>query len=68
MPPRRYASVDRRRCVSCGTCEKTCPRGAIAVWNGCFALVSRGLCVGCGKCSKACPADCITLKEREAEA
>ena len=28
---RRRAEVDRKICVSCGTCVKVCPAGCIAV-------------------------------------
>ena len=65
MAAKRVAQVDRRRCVSCGACVGECPRGALRVWRGCFAIVDPAACVGCGKCSRVCPADCITLKPRE---
>ncbi|MBR5759932.1 MAG: 4Fe-4S binding protein, partial [Thermoguttaceae bacterium] len=53
------------RCVSCGTCTNECPKGAIRVWKGRFAIVDPLVCIGCGKCKKNCPADCIELKSRE---
>ena len=62
----RYAHVDRSRCVSCGSCANACPRSAVSIWRGCFAVVDRGECVGCGKCVSVCPADCISMKKREA--
>ncbi len=65
---RRYAEPDRKRCVSCGACMNECPKGAISVWRGCFAVVDRAQCIGCGRCQRICPADCITLKQREGEA
>ena len=65
MASKRFARVDERRCVSCGTCERECPREAVKVWRGCYAVVDEQLCVGCGACSRACPADCIELVERE---
>lgn len=60
------AEVDRNRCVSCGACMKECPRDAIRVWKGCFAVVDISICVGCGRCREICPADCIEMKSREA--
>ena len=66
MASKRYASPDRERCVSCGACVRECPRTAIQIWRGCWAVIDRELCVGCGRCAKACPADCIALREREA--
>ena len=66
MASKRYANVNRKRCVSCGACAKECPRKAIEIWRGCFARIDSALCVGCGRCTKVCPADCIRLREREA--
>ena len=61
---KKLAVADRRVCVACGVCMKSCPRGAISIHNGCYALVDDSKCVGCGLCAKACPACCISLKER----
>ncbi|MDO5400244.1 MAG: 4Fe-4S binding protein [Eubacteriales bacterium] len=66
MPSKKFARVDRQRCVACGACMKVCPKGAVAVYRGCYAKVDEGVCVGCGKCAKTCPADCIQVLEREA--
>lgn len=61
---KKIAVVDRKICVACGACTKVCPRGAITVYRGCYALVDGGKCVGCGLCGKTCPAGCIACKER----
>ena len=61
---KRIAVVDQTICVACGACVKACPRGAIAVWRGCYAQVDGAKCVGCGLCAKACPAGCIAVAER----
>ncbi len=61
---KKIAFVDRRICVACGVCMKACPRGAIAIDRGCFAVVEAEKCVGCGLCAKACPAGCVSVKER----
>lgn len=66
MRSKRYASVDSKRCVACGSCNKVCFLGAISVWKGCSAVVDTERCVGCGKCAGICPAGCIAIKEREA--
>jgi len=65
---KKQASVDKNRCVACGVCVKECPKAAIAVWKGCYAMVSAENCVGCGKCAKVCPASCINLKLKETTA
>ena len=61
---KKKAVVDHQVCVACGVCLKTCPKGAIAIYRGCFAQVDEEKCVGCGLCAKACPAGCITVTER----
>ncbi|MEE0742582.1 MAG: 4Fe-4S binding protein [Emergencia sp.] len=62
---RRIASVGKT-CVSCGSCEKVCPKDAIKVYLGVIARVDDEKCVGCGKCEKICPAAVIDILEREA--
>lgn len=66
MASKRFAEVDRSRCVACGACAKECPRDAIHIWRGCYAVVDTALCVGCGRCQRTCPADTIEMKQREA--
>ena len=61
---KKKAVVDCQVCVACGVCLKTCPKGAIAIYRGCFAQVDEEKCVGCGLCAKACPAGCIDVTER----
>ena len=61
---KKMAFVDRNICAACGVCMKTCPRLAISIYRGCFAVVDEEKCVGCGLCAKTCPAGCIIIKER----
>lgn len=68
MLSKRYAQPDCTRCVSCGACMNECPRDAIRIHRGCYAVIDALRCVGCGKCTKICPANCITLLEREVQA
>ena len=65
---KKVAVADRRVCVACGVCMKSCPKGAISIYRGCYAVVEGAKCVGCGKCAKACPAGCIAVVERRDEA
>lgn len=62
---KKLAVPHRDVCVACGACIKVCPREAISVWSGCYAVVDEKKCVGCGLCAKTCPAGCIALKEAE---
>ena len=64
---KRYAYVNKRRCVACGACENVCPKSAIAVYRGMFAKVDGDICVGCGICEKPCPAGAITIRSRADE-
>lgn len=61
---KRVARVAREECVACGCCEKVCPRKAVKVWRGMFALVDQELCVGCGLCARECPASVIFMEPR----
>ncbi|MBR0429103.1 MAG: 4Fe-4S binding protein [Lachnospiraceae bacterium] len=60
---KRRANPRRRDCVACGVCVLQCPRDAIRVHRGCYAVVDAALCVGCGLCGQACPADAIDLMD-----
>lgn len=62
----RSKALIRTGCVACGSCLKSCPRGALSIRKGLYAAVDETKCVGCGKCVAACPAGVIELKEREA--
>ena len=63
---KKLSVVYRRVCVACGVCMKSCPKGAISIYRGCYAVVDGEKCVGWGLCGKVCPAGCITRKERSA--
>ncbi|MCR5665595.1 MAG: 4Fe-4S binding protein [Eubacterium sp.] len=63
---RKKARANESRCVACGVCALQCPRQAIQIENGCYAVVDDMQCVGCGICAKACPADAILIKEEVA--
>jgi pyruvate formate lyase activating enzyme len=49
--------VVETRCVSCGTCQTVCPRGAPPPGSG--------VCTACGACVDACPAGARRLAGRE---
>ena len=61
---KKLAFADKKICVACGACMKACPRAAVSIYRGCYAMVAPEKCVGCGLCAKACPAGCIAIKER----
>ena len=68
------AVVNRNRCVSCGLCAKTCPRGLITLIPESRIIrvqcsnkdkgpqvkkVCTAGCIGCGLCAKQCEFDAI---------
>ncbi len=59
----RKAVVNENDCVACGVCVKTCPKSAVSVFKGSYAMVDRNICVGCGLCGKTCPTGAIEVKE-----
>lgn len=62
---RRFiASNERDRCVACGVCMNVCPRDAISISHGSYAVVDESKCIGCGLCEKACPAGVMHKVER----
>lgn len=66
MASKRYARVDEY-CVSCGSCLKVCPMGAVSIWKGVTARIDQMLCIGCGKCIRECPASAIGWMNREVQ-
>ncbi|MBO7251226.1 MAG: 4Fe-4S binding protein [Oscillospiraceae bacterium] len=60
---KKIAAVDKKRCVACGACVQVCPKAAIFIDRGCWAVVDDSRCVGCGLCGKNCPAGCISRQE-----
>ena len=65
MKRKKIAVVNKVDCVACGVCMKKCPKAAITVYRGIYALVDEAACIGCGKCSKHCPADAIRMEVQE---
>ena len=62
---KKKASPDKDICVACGVCALQCPREAINIFKGCYAVVDNEKCVGCGLCAKACPANAINIVEKQ---
>lgn len=54
--PKFKAENEHDRCVACGVCVKVCPKDAISIYKGCYAVVDEEQCIGCGICEKNCPA------------
>ena len=61
----KKAANDINRCVACGVCALQCPRAAISIYKGCYAVVDASICVGCGICAGACPAGSMNITDVE---
>lgn len=64
MGSKRIAVPDREACAACGSCIDVCPRKAISIFRGSYAVVDATRCVGCGMCSRVCPAGVILMEVR----
>ena len=76
----RFPVVDPDKCVSCGVCVKTCPKGIMEiqslkarVWVPCSTkdkgkavmAVCKVGCIGCKMCVKACPAGAVSYEDNK---
>ncbi|MGI6269027.1 MAG: DUF362 domain-containing protein [Candidatus Howiella sp.] len=46
-------------CISCGSCESTCPVEAISEGEGQY-VIDADTCISCGSCADGCPVDAIS--------
>ncbi len=46
-------------CIACGSCEATCPVGAITN-DGDKYVINPDECIDCGACAAGCPVGAIT--------
>ncbi len=64
MTKSKFASVSKE-CIACGSCLKACPKNALSIYKGMYAVVNEQNCIGCGKCVKVCPASVISIHSRD---
>ena len=52
------ARIISDECISCGSCEATCPVGAISLGDDHYQ-VDADTCIDCGACEAGCPVGAI---------
>lgn len=62
---RNWRRFPKKSVWPAGAALKACPRKAISIPRGVYAVIDPELCVGCGLCAKKCPADVISMISRE---
>ena len=55
-------SVDQKKCVQCGRCEKVCSMGTSPLKN---SFADNFLCTNCGDCIDSCPKKALSFKRGE---
>lgn len=56
------AEVNSEFCISCGRCEKECPKNAIRIEKDIGAFIDETNCDGCGICATCCPTQAIDIR------
>lgn len=51
--------VDKKKCINCGLCAKSCPVNNIVIKDGKFRF--KGDCLMCTRCSFNCPTDAFNI-------
>ncbi len=57
-------SINKKRCIKCGICEKNCPTNSLNIGNK--APISKG-CTMCQRCMSNCPVNAFMYKNKEIE-
>lgn len=50
-------SIDREKCIACGTCEVECPADAVIISETGKFSIDEEKCLNCGICASVCPVD-----------
>jgi len=60
-----YPVLDKKRCVKCGICSKTCKENAIFWVKDKYPIFIYDLCTNCGACVIVCPNKAIKTKREK---
>ena len=67
-PGRAVVHIDRTRCLGCGQCLRSCPKGLLVVRGQYACLADAGRCDGRGSCLGHCSADALSLRPLPSDA
>lgn len=56
--------IDEGTCVSCGSCESSCPNQAIHLNDNGYYFIDTNECMSCGLCKENCPVEAISLTKK----
>ena len=62
-------SLDREKCITCGICERVCPRNCFQIdyYQHMETIPGAARCVQCGACIVQCPTDALCLRGPKGE-
>jgi ferredoxin len=55
-------TLDRDKCMGCGTCLLVCPHAVLSLTDGKIEIVNRDACMECGACARNCPVEALTVR------
>jgi len=56
-------TIDIKKCIFCGTCQKKCPSRALTVVKEEKRWIKDPLrCISCGCCVESCPKNCLFME------
>lgn len=55
----QVVSIDPKKCILCGLCQKVCTRGLIEVGEKSVRIKTPERCILCGHCKSICPEDAV---------
>ena len=65
LNPQARLTYNSERCVSCGICVVTCPRGAHSIDSDGTHQLDRAKCISCGACTEVCAETALNMSLRE---
>jgi nitroreductase/NAD-dependent dihydropyrimidine dehydrogenase PreA subunit len=64
MTKEQIYTIDEKKCIDCGICQKECPAKCINKNEGFLSIIQNN-CIQCGHCGAICPAGAISYAGEE---